>query len=625
MRPTPRHVILVILAVALVGTSVTVAGRASATTYERIAAALSLRLSVSVGVPGTSLLVSGTGFSSGERVDLFVGTRAAGAVTAAVDGSFTGARITVPAATPPGTVPVLANGRYSRFTTEASLLIQSSWGQFGHDSAHTNANPDENVIGPHNVAGLSATGFSGLAEGAGPLTVANGDVFLSYENGTGLSAVPISGWPPRWTHSDPNAGNGITVATRTRVFYRSGSDIQALDSRTGAGIWRSSIAPSGSGWAVAGFSYADGALYVLAGYSDGESLYRLSATTGAVLWQSYGPYDANQRPAVADGVVYVRGPGGAIQSLDAATGKAGWSTLVPSTSPGLLTVSGGSTASVISPFPYGLAVLDAATGKVRWTSSSGVTGDVAVFADRVICNGFDFAAGRERVTALDLATGARLWSSDVAGGSPVIANGIVYTGSDQRVFALDLASGKLLATLNLLEQDPNSLPYLDGPVSVVDGNVLAPLQFYGNHFDGAAVDRFSLPDRDGVPPVRSVDDTVSGTADGQFRYTGGWVAGSRAGAYQDTFHYARSKGASATVAFSGLGARLWYSTALNFGKITVRIDGGPTVTLDQSSPVSRNGVKSWTSGQLPSGRHTLVVASVDASVANVDRLDVGTF
>ena len=59
MRPTPRHVVLVFLMVALVGTSATLAGGASATTYERIAAELSLRLSVSVGVPKTSLLVSG--------------------------------------------------------------------------------------------------------------------------------------------------------------------------------------------------------------------------------------------------------------------------------------------------------------------------------------------------------------------------------------------------------------------------------------------------------------------------------------------------------------------------------------------------------------------------------------
>ena len=83
--------------------------------------------------------------------------------------------------------------------------------------------------------------------------------------------------------------------------------------------------------------------------------------------------------------------------------------------------------------------------------------------------------------------------------------------------------------------------------------------------------------------MRSIDDTVTGTADGPFRYAGGWVAGDRAGAFQDSFHYARSTGASATVTFSGVGARLWYSTALNFGKFTVRIDGGPTVILDQSS------------------------------------------
>ena len=125
--------------------------------------------------------------------------------------------------------------------------------------------------------------------------------------------------------------------------------------------------------------------------------------------------------------------------------------------------------------------------------------------------------------------------------------------------------------------------------------------------------------------MRSIDDTATGTADGPFRYAGGWVAGDRAGAFQDSFHYARSTGASATVTFSGVGARLWYSTALNFGKITVRIDGGSAVILDQSSPVSRNGLKSWTSGLLSSGRHTLTINSVDASVVSVDRLDIGTF
>lgn len=378
----------------------------------------------------------------------------------------------------------------------------------------------------------------------------------------------------RWTHPDPQATNAGTVATGARIFYRIGSEIQALDARTGARIWRSSFSANGA--AVSDFSYADGGLYVVAGGSGTQSLFRLSATTGSLDWESYGPYDV-QQPAALGGVVYLRQAGGGILALEASTRAVLWTTLVPSTDPGLLTVSGD---SVVSPFRYGLAVLDRATGTVRWTTSSGVTGDVAVADGRVLCDCFDFGRGRELVTALDLRTGAKLWSTDGPGGTPVVAGGVVYAGSDQNVQALDPTSGKLLTTLALPELDPNSLPYLDAPVSVVDGSVIASVQNVGERFEGAGVYRFVLPDRDGAPAVRTVDDTVTGTGDNQVDYVGGWVAGSRPGAYQDTFHYARSRGALATLTFSGVGARIWYSAAPGFGRATVSLDGRPPITLD---------------------------------------------
>lgn len=41
--------------------------------------------------------------------------------------------------------------------------------------------------------------------------------------------------------------------------------------------------------------------------------------------------------------------------------------------------------------------------------------------------------------------------------------------------------------------------------------------------------------------------------------------------------------------------------------------------------MKRDGVKSWTSGQLAAGSHTLTVRSVDASVVDLDRIELGLF
>ncbi len=597
------------------------AGSAVATTHERISAALSLRISSGTAAPGAALLISGTGFSSNERVDLYVGVRAAGAVTAGADGSFTGARFTVPATTPPGTVTVLANGRYSRFTAQSALLVRSGWAEPGHDARHTRTATEENVIGPQNVARLTPEASIGTDDGPRAVTVANGAVYLTFGDGSGFSSVPVGAGGVSWTHPDPEAVNGSTVASATRVFYPSGSELQAVDARTGKGLWRTSYGANGSQNAVSAFEYGDGAVYVVASVDYQHTLSRLSAATGEIAWTVSGTYDS-QPPAVADGVVYARESGSAVEAIDAATGERLWTTTVPGTDTGVLAVSG---KYLVAPFPYGLAALDRSTGAIVWNTAAGVTGNVAIAGDRLVANYFDFATGRIALTALDLATGTPIWRNDAYDSTPSIANGVVYTGHNQQLYAYSLADGALLATFDLPEQDPNSLPYLDAPVSIADGEVYVPLQYFGNRFEGAAIYRYAQPDRFGVPAVSSVDDTVTGSGDGQFRYGGGWVAGSRPGAYSGTFHYARSTGATATFSFTGVGARLWYSTAPGFGKVSVSIDGKPVVTLDQSSPVRRDGVKSWTGGALAAGTHTLVVRSSSSSVVDIDRLDVGTF
>ena len=239
----------------------------------------------------------------------------------------------------------------------------------------------------------------------------------------------------------------------------------------------------------------------------------------------------------------------------------------------------------------GLTALNAADGGVRWTDTQPVQGRVAVVGSRIV--GALYADdGLYRATGPALSDGAVLWQTSRVNGSAAASAGLVFFAQFDDLSAIDPVDGDLVAKPRVNTEPAGTFFSVDGlgRPSVSGGAVWVPVTT-GDQFgrtESYGMQRFAVAGLDGVPAVRSLDDTVTGTGDDQISYTGGWVAGSRSGAYRDTFHYARNHAARATVTFTGVGVRIWSSQAANFGSPTV------------------------------------VIEAPDSTVVNVDRIDLGT-
>jgi hypothetical protein len=111
-----------------------------------------------------------------------------------------------------------------------------------------------------------------------------------------------------------------------------------------------------------------------------------------------------------------------------------------------------------------------------------------------------------------------------------------------------------------------------------------------------------------------------------FTYDGAWLTMNTSGPYQDTLHYTYGVGDSAVVFFTGQQIQLSYLAAPGAGKMDLYIDGVKVDTIDQNSTTGWEWQKSWTSGQLAAGTHSLrlVYASGtgDWSFTSIDAVTV---
>ncbi len=127
------------------------------------------------------------------------------------------------------------------------------------------------------------------------------------------------------------------------------------------------------------------------------------------------------------------------------------------------------------------------------------------------------------------------------------------------------------------------------------------------------------------PSFLVLDDTA-----GAVSYGPGWRVGSNADDYRGADHYAETTGATATFTFTGTGFRYWFSTAAHHGIAGVSIDGGTETRVDPYTSARSDGITSWTSPRLASGRHTVRIRATgdrnpaaQARVITIDRIELG--
>ncbi len=214
--------------------------------------------------------------------------------------------------------------------------------------------------------------------------------------------------------------------------------VGAFDAATGAPLWRVGLAregDDGDGVRGGGIAVADGRIFATTGFGD---VVALSAEDGAEAWRSALGAPVRAAPTVRDGRVFVATIADELIALDAASGRELWVHAGLSEVARLLGAAAPAAGAgvVVAPYSSGeVAALRVENGRAVWTESlagsrraSAVAALAHVRGWPVIDRGVVYAVGHgNRMLAVDLRTGSRLWAAAFGGvQGPWVAGDFLY-------------------------------------------------------------------------------------------------------------------------------------------------------------------------------------------------------
>lgn len=270
-------------------------------------------------------------------------------------------------------------------------------------------------------------------------------------NHAALSPTPTLAWAVNIGQGDSRRGR-ITanpVVADGRVFTLDSQALVAATSTAGAPLWSTDLVPaydSGKDASGGGLAYAEGTLYVSSGFG---LLTALDAATGAQKWQQKLNATGSGTPTVFGDLVYLVAGDSTGWAIERSTGRVRWQI---DATPDINNVMGAPAPAVTEQF----ALFAFGSGEVQASFREG---------------------GLRRWDALltgKRAGFARAEISDIT-GDPVIAGDAVYVGTNSgRLIALDLESGARIWTA---EQSAQSAPWVAGDdvFSINDSNELVRL------------------------------------------------------------------------------------------------------------------------------------------------------
>ena len=345
--------------------------------------------------------------------------------------------------------------------------------QVGFNAQHTGDNTFESVITPSNVGHLKRVFATKIATGPDPI-VANGVVYLANSEDGNVQAIDAGSGVVDWTRDACNTGEATTAPAFAAGKVWVGLDDPGTAALSAAGT---SVACFESDLYTSPPSTAHGVVY--AGGTDGLVV-AINAASKKILWQhclqcspSGGPSLAT--PAVStDGQwLYIGSPtSGDVYKLNATTGALVWTHYVDSCGESAVAVSGSSL------FVSGCAVyaLSATTGAQLWHSTK-IGSNISMPA---VAGGLVYvtAVGNYSGTfALSASTGKTVWSeADFLGQlyPPTIANGVVYVDFPEisSLVMYDSTTGAQIGSLEepLEREFTGSATVVNGRVYVVSFN-----------------------------------------------------------------------------------------------------------------------------------------------------------
>jgi uncharacterized protein YjbI with pentapeptide repeats len=454
-----------------------------------VASPPAITVSVRRGGPGTTLTLTGNGFAGGQTLTVsFDGSKLATVTTGSAGGAGPLA-LTIPRSAQPGLHRIIAAGNGKTQAAGAWFTVATNWDQASYDSGLTNYNPVETALTPAKARTLTkeflfSPGMG--ASGAYAPSIDDGVAYVASGKGP-LTAVNAATGKTLWTWREPGGWDAARTTPHDQlsqpvllngVLYLSvaGQGLAAISWSSGKLIWTSHLGAVN----LAQPTLYQGVLYT----TDHGTLYAVDAAIGESLRQRIAnPFHRAHpllgQPAVAGGVMYVRGSNGILYAYAAYSSTTPdltplWTYTIPGTpQTGRLAVSGGiiylttssaagggliaisattrkqkwqakTAAKLNAPAITGntvyavtqnglLIALNAATGAHRWTANLHDKGSVIDTFHPAVADGVVYALNNAGVAyAFNAKTGALLWSHQSGGTlrtAPVIASGILYIGT----------------------------------------------------------------------------------------------------------------------------------------------------------------------------------------------------
>ncbi|MET0422972.1 MAG: PQQ-binding-like beta-propeller repeat protein [Actinoplanes sp.] len=344
----------------------------------------------------------------------------------------------------------------------------TGWPQSGYGPGNTFYNPDESRLNSATIAGvrqrwtLTSPYSYGCQAGTDPI-VSDGRLFTADKGGFG-AYDPATG-TRRWHVALPDTTIGRLAAVDGRLLVLTSvcqvpapyeSRLSAYDPATGRLLWSAGLRKFTFDMRV------DRGVVALNSNQNGvASTVAYRAADGRPLWLLKG--DRGDGLVSAGGRLLLRTAAGGAKAVAITTGKTLWQTkqnrYAVGTDPdgGVFYLDGA-----------GLTAVDAATGKVRWATTTHVA---EVTTDRRhVFYGHD-----RSIVCLDAATGRKLYSVHTPGpaGRAVRAGGLLYVGSGTRspMTIADAATGAVRAAG--MPSNQNHAPVIaDGRIFVTEGDAL---------------------------------------------------------------------------------------------------------------------------------------------------------
>ena len=409
--------------------------------------------------PGTTVTVTGTGFQVGETVRVFLdGTSGTALASAAADSNGNlNTPVVLPTSVTPGAHTLIGVGQTSNQSFSAALTVNTNWGDFGFDSAHSRYNPDEYGVGTTNASSLTLKWSASTAQ---------------------------------LLRSSPVYANGIVyVGTHDGI-------LMAYNATTGAVEWQFN---SNTGFEIPSAPLVDPVnnlvFFGTMGFEDSgipSPFYALNATTGQLVWSEILPYNNFGFPSLHFNTIYIgsshEGGSAMLNAIDELSGHVVWQYATPGGVWGAVaadTVNGVNTVFTGIGNPGNAIVsLNAATGAVNWSYSTSARGDDDVGSGIVVSNGLVYANSKNgTLYAIHENDGTLAWSTPIGPANignvstPAIGpDGTLYVGSlDNHLYALNSTTGAILRTTTVSNGVDSSPAVANGVVyfASFDNNIYA--------------------------------------------------------------------------------------------------------------------------------------------------------